>query len=139
MTTNNQKSYSILLIEDDLFVRDLYIRTLERANYHVITALDGEEGVQKSSSTTPDLILLDIMLPKINGIDVLKKIKSQDQTKTIPVFLLTNLGQEAIIKEAFNLGAAGFFLKARLLPQEVIGFIQKFLETGIVPEEAKQI
>ncbi len=139
MTLNNQKIYTILLVEDDLFVRDLYVRTLERANFHIVTAIDGEEGVQNAQTSNPDLILLDIMLPKINGIDVLRKIKSQDQTKNIPVFLLTNLGQEAIIKEAFNIGAAGFFLKARLLPQEVIGFIKKFLETGIVPEESKQI
>ena len=138
-SSTTQPTKTILLVEDDLFVRDLYVRTLEKSNYNVVTAVDGQEGIDKSKSAGPDLILLDIMLPKVNGIDVLRSIKAEKNTKSIPVFLLTNLGQEGIIREAFNIGASGYFLKARLLPQEVVDHVGKFFETGVVPEASKEI
>ncbi|MCA9391825.1 response regulator [candidate division WWE3 bacterium] len=136
---DTQGKKTLLVVEDDLFVRDLYVRTLERADFNVITAVDGQEGLTHAQEDHPDIILLDIMLPKINGIEVLKTLKAKDNTKNIPVFLLTNLGQEAIIKEAFSIGASGYFLKARLLPQEVAEHVKEFLSTGQVPEASKMV
>ena len=128
----------ILLVEDDLFIRDLYVRTLEQNGYIVEIAIDGEEGVNKALANTPDIMLLDIMMPEKNGIEVLKEIKGNDKTKGIPVFLLTNLGQEGIIKEAFNIGASGYLLKARMLPRDVAAHINSYFETGKVPSELMQ-
>ncbi|PIZ46983.1 response regulator [candidate division WWE3 bacterium CG_4_10_14_0_2_um_filter_41_14] len=137
MTNNTSKH--ILLIEDDLFIRELYERTLTQDGFTVSTGIDGEEGGAKAISEKPDLILLDIMMPKKNGIDVLKDLKASNTTKNIPVFLLTNLGQESIIKEAFSMGAAGYLLKARLLPRDVCAHIVAFFETGVVPTELTQL
>jgi CheY-like chemotaxis protein len=134
-----EKDQLILLVEDDLFVRDLYVRTLKRAGYKLEYAIDGEEGLQKTHELKPDLILLDIMLPKMNGIEMLRTVKTDDTVKDIPIFLLTNLGQDTIIREAFSIGASGYILKARLLPQEVIKIIDRFFETGIVPDDILRV
>ncbi len=137
--SSSPKTHTILLVEDDLFVRDLYVRTLKRAGYNVEAAIDGEEGFNKLHEIHPDLVLLDIMLPKMNGIELLKKAKQDDAVKDIPIFLLTNLGQDTIIQDAFHIGAAGYILKARLLPQEVISYVNEFFETGIVPSDIKRV
>lgn len=117
----------ILLVEDEFYIRDLYRMILEPAGFQVSLAADGEEGY-KLAQNLPDLILLDIMIPKLNGIMLLKKIKQDEKTKNIPVVLLTNLGQESIIKTAFAEGASGYFLKALLNPGEIVSQISRFLE-----------
>lgn len=117
----------ILLIEDEFSVRELYKNILETAGFNIILAMDGEEGYRQAQNI-PDLILLDIMIPKLNGLMLLKKLKSDKRIKDIPVVLLTNLGQESIIKTAFEKGASGYFLKARLDPGEIVNKIYYFLE-----------
>lgn len=117
----------ILLIEDEFYIRDLYRMILEKASFEVFLAQDGEEGY-KLAQNLPDLILLDIMLPKMNGIILLKKFKEEERTKNIPVVILTNLGQEEVIKAAFDSGASGYFLKARLNPDELVKKISIFIE-----------
>lgn len=117
----------ILLIEDDLFIRELYKQVLFETGYDILCAIDGEEGL-KFASSKPDLILLDIMLPKLNGIDVLKKLKANRETMEIPVVLLTNLAQESIIKEAFEIGASGYLMKMKIEPYEIQNYINKFLD-----------
>ena len=117
----------ILLIEDEFYISDLYKMMLESANFEVILGHDGEEGLELAQGL-PDLILLDIMLPKMNGIIVLKTLKSNPRTKNIPVVLLTNLGQESIIKAAFNLGACGCLLKVRLEPKDLSTKVMYFLD-----------
>lgn len=116
----------ILIVEDDLFIRELYERTLTQAGYAVVTAADGEEGL-KLAKDAPDLVLLDIMLPKVHGIDVLKKLKEDQTTKNLPIVMLTNLGQENIMNEAFKIGAAGYLVKMRFEPQEIVNYVQEFL------------
>lgn len=116
----------ILLIEDEYFILDLYKRILEDAGFEVMTAMDGEQGLEKAK-LNPDLILLDIMLPGLNGLQLLQKLKSENSMKNIPVVLITNLGQANIIKEAFNLGVQGYLLKVRLKPQDLIDQVNIFL------------
>ncbi|HLD11456.1 MAG TPA: response regulator [Patescibacteria group bacterium] len=116
----------LLLIEDEIFIRDLYQKELSRNGYAIVTADDGLEGVKKAVEETPDLILLDIMLPIKNGIEVLKELKKHPSTKHIPVLLLTNLGQESIIREAFSLGAEGFLLKSELVPKQILQELNDF-------------
>lgn len=118
----------IFLIEDELLVREMYERVLARAGYGVESAIDGQEALDKLAETSDyDLILLDIMLPKVSGLDVLKRIKSPESpTKSIPVYLLTNLGQDSVIKEAFSIGAEGYLIKSALLPKQVVQEVDNF-------------
>src|SRR5690606_35071538 len=125
MTDSSQ--IKILIVEDDLFIRELYERQLSLAGYDVASAADGPEGLTKINQKVPNLLLLDIMLPKMNGLDLLKAIKAQDQTKNVPVILLTNLGQDSVIKEGFNLGADGYLIKSAYTPDQIIEEIKKFL------------
>lgn len=127
------------MVEDDLFVRDLYSRKLKQIGYQVSMAVDGQEGLNLALTGDFDLILLDIMLPKMTGIDVLRRLKSEEKGKETPVFLLTNLGQEGIIREAFKIGATGYFLKTRMLPHNVAEHLQKFFTSGDVPAEMRTI
>lgn len=118
----------ILIIEDDVFVKDLYQKELEREGYGVITAEDGHEGLVKVIQEKPDLILLDIMLPKMSGLSLLKEVKKRDSVKHIPVILLTNLGQDSVIKESFTLGAEGYLIKASYTPMQIVEEVNKFFK-----------
>ncbi|MBU1110275.1 response regulator [Patescibacteria group bacterium] len=135
MPPNTPSKRTILLIEDDVFVKDLYERTLKRRGYRVIVAEDGEMGLEAAHARADEieLVLLDIMLPKVNGIEVLKKLVEDGLTKKFTVVLITNLGQESIIKEAFDIGARGYMLKARLLPREIVDKVDEFFQTGVFP------
>lgn len=122
-------SRKILLIEDEFFIRDLYERYLKKSGYEVISAVDGEDGLNKALAEQVDLILLDIMMPKMTGIEVLEKIKQEGSiAKNTPVYLLTNQVQESIIKEAFKLGAEGYLIKAQLLPKQIVEEIQNIFK-----------
>lgn len=121
------KSKKVLIIEDDFFIRDLYQHILEKPGFEVELAEDGEEGVEKAKNPGISLILLDIMLPKLNGIQVLKILKSDEITRLIPVVLLTNLGQDSIIKEAFNAGAQGYLLKLDTSPNDLVKHVSEYL------------
>lgn len=119
----------ILIVEDEKFIQDLYVLVFSKSEYDVSTASDGEEAVEKVKNNSYDIILLDIMLPKKNGIEVLKYIRSNDSpAKTIPVFLITNLGQENIIKEAFSIGADGYLLKSQVNPKDIVAAVTAYLE-----------
>ena len=117
----------LLVVEDDFFVRDLYTRELIRAGFEVVSAEDGAEGLLKVVEEKPDLVLLDIMLPKMSGLAVLKTLKEREETKNIPVVLLTNLGQDSVIREGFTLGAIGYLIKAAYTPTQIIEEVKKFL------------
>lgn len=117
----------ILLIEDDHFINQLYMRVLQQAGFKMTLAIDGIKGV-KLADKSFDLILLDIMLPRLDGINVLKKLKENPETKKIPVILLTNLGQESVVKSAFEIGAQGYLLKMSVTPYELVEKIKPFLQ-----------
>lgn len=116
----------ILLVEDEIYIQDLYKNILQAAGFEVITALDGVDALSKVLQQ-PKMILLDIMLPKLNGLQVLKQLKSQPSTKDIPIVLLTNLGQSEVIAQAFALGAQGYCLKVSLKPEQLIQCVETFL------------
>ncbi len=109
----------ILVVEDEAPIREMYELTLKGGGFEVETAPDGEAGL-KAASNHPDLIFLDIMLPKMNGIDILRNIKNNPETKDIPVIMLTNLGQDSIINEALNLGAREFLIKVQISPFDLV-------------------
>ena len=119
----------ILIIEDDFYIRELYRKTFERAGYAVEVAMDGEQGVAMLKNGKYAIALLDIMMPKLNGIDVLKAVRAEDfPSKNVPIFLITNLGQNNIIDEAFKIGADGYFLKSQITPNEIISEIGGYLK-----------
>ena len=119
----------IILIEDDVFIHALYTETLKSAVYNVVSALDGQAGLELiKKNTDAKLILLDIMLPKLNGIDVLREIKKDPTTKNMSVIILTNLSDDAIIKDALKLGANAYLVKVDYTPQQVIEMVNQYIE-----------
>ena len=129
-------SKKILLVEDDAFVRDLYNTVLTKAGYELEIANDGEEAVGMAGYKVYDLILLDIMLPKLTGMEVLKNLRSEgSRAKDTPIYLLTNLGEENIIQEAYKIGANGYLLKAKYLPKQLVDEVDKFFAKTAGPEE----
>lgn len=123
--TSNKK---ILLVEDEVFIRDIYERTLIKAGAKVCVASNGKEGVDQAKKELPDLILLDILMPSVNGLEALAKLKADPKTQNIPVVLLTNLGQSGTIKDAFKKGASGYLMKMKMTPYDMVDNIKKFLD-----------
>jgi DNA-binding response OmpR family regulator len=117
---NNNGHKKILIVEDDKFLRDLCLKKLEKNGFKVSTAFDGEEGLKKIKEEKPALILLDIVLPGLSGFEVLKQIKADPQTDSIPVIILSNLGQKEGIEKGTKLGAEDYIIKADNTPNEII-------------------
>ncbi len=126
MDTNSKK---VLLIEDEEALAQLYRTNLELAGYQVDEAHDGKVGLAYALHHNPDLILLDLMLPVMNGFDVLKILNDNGLTQKIPVLVITNLSQDEIT-EAKELGAAECIIKAEVTPEEVIEKVQEHLKKG---------
>ncbi len=118
----------ILLIEDDDFIRQLYADTLRAAGIDVYDFPDGKSGLSASKQQKFDLVLLDIMLPDINGLEILKEIKQDPGLKSIPVVLLTNLGQDTIIKEGFKLGADAYLIKLAYNLDQIVAEVKNILK-----------
>ncbi|MCL4387173.1 MAG: response regulator [Patescibacteria group bacterium] len=121
-------SQRILVVEDDQFLRELYEELLTDEGYEVEVAADGDEGLTKASTGGYQLVLLDIMLPKRDGLEILRQLKDNPpKEQNGPVVLLTNLGQDAIIKEGFDLGAVGYLIKSAMTPDQVLHEVGTFL------------
>lgn len=120
-------SKKILLVEDEDFIRELYLRQLTKAGFAVKTANDGQSGLEILKNETFDLLLLDIMLPGMNGLQLLREFKTQNPNSPMITILLTNLGQEAVIKEGFELGAQAYLIKASYTPDQVVNEVQNAL------------
>ena len=121
----------ILIVEDDQFLREFYQELLQEEGYTIDVAGDGEIALAKIKDGGCDLILLDIMLPKMDGINILKDLKTSPPKNTNgPIVCLTNLGQDRVIKECFDLGAAGYLIKSALNPDEVLAEVKTYLSKG---------
>src|SRR3989338_4243371 len=115
------KQKRILIIEDDVYLRDLYAEVLTEAGHSVETAVDGEEGLVKAKVGGYSLILLDVMMPKLDGLGVLQNLqKNPPQSPNGSVILLTNLAQNEVVQEALKTGAKDFVIKSDLNPQELL-------------------
>ena len=117
----------ILFIEDDVTLVKMYERKFTSDGYEVAIAYDGLEGLEKATKEKADLILLDIMLPKLDGLALFKKLRSQPGTFNTPVILLTNFGQEDAVFECFKLGAVDYLVKSDVTPQQVVKKVETFL------------
>lgn len=114
----------VLIVDDEDDVLKMYGEKLVAEGFEVVTADDGQDGLEKAQKEKPDVVLLDIIMPKFNGLDVLKILKSQEDTKSIPVYLLTNLPQEASGEKAKELGASGYLVKYGNEPATVAAFLK---------------
>lgn len=118
---------TILIVEDDKFLRDLLVHKLEEKNYQTEVAIDGQEGLKKIKQVKPDLVLLDLILPGVDGFGVLKQMRQDKRLDKIPVIILSNLGQQEEIERGLSLGAQDYLIKAHFTPQEVVARIKKIL------------
>ena len=115
----------ILLIEDEEMLANMYEVKFKNEGFELEKALDGAQGLEKAKSIKPDFILLDIIMPKMDGFSVLKALKDDASTKDIPVMLLTNLGQDEDVEKGNELGAVGYLVKANITPSEVVEEVKK--------------
>ncbi|MBL7142297.1 MAG: response regulator [Candidatus Pacebacteria bacterium] len=118
----------ILIIEDDKFLRDLISQKLLKEGFDIAQAVDGEDGIKKIKEENPDLILLDLILPGIDGFEVLTQMKADQNLASIPVIILSNLGQKEDIEKGLKLGANDFLIKAHFTPGEIIEKIKNVLK-----------
>lgn len=120
---------SILIIEDDQFLREFYQELLTQEGYVVDVAADGEIGLTKLQQGGFDLVLLDLMLPKKDGVTILRDLKFKSPQKSNgAIVVLTNLGQESLIKQCFDLGASGYLIKSALNPDQVLVEIKSYFK-----------
>ncbi|HQB85317.1 MAG: Phosphate regulon transcriptional regulatory protein PhoB [Parcubacteria group bacterium ADurb.Bin247] len=118
----------ILVVEDDKFLRELITQKLAREGYDVVSAVDGEDGVVKVKENKPDIVLLDLILPGIDGFEVLAKIKEDEELSNIPVIILSNLGQRDDVDRGIKLGATDFLIKAHFTPSEIVEKIEAVMK-----------
>ncbi len=118
----------ILIIEDDSYTRDIYEEILKDAQFEVVTAVDGQDGLIKAQAGGYNLILLDVMMPKMNGLELLEQLKQNPpKSSNGPIILLTNLGHEEIVKDALSKGAKSYLVKSDLDPSQLVAHVRKFL------------
>jgi two-component system, OmpR family, alkaline phosphatase synthesis response regulator PhoP len=122
------KNARVLLIEDDKLLRKACEVGLQKRGITIITAADGEEGIQQARAESPDLILLDMLMPKLSGMETLAILKKDEQTCEIPVVILSNSSIESTIQKALDLGAMGYLVKASLSLQQLGDRVLSYLE-----------
>ena len=118
----------VLLVEDEEFIRDLFKRQLDLSGFTTDAFANGQDGLAAIGKNAYDLVLLDIMLPDINGLQILQNIRSNPTTKGVAVVLLTNLGQDAVIKQGFELGADGYLVKAAYTPDQIVQEVKNIMQ-----------
>ncbi len=121
------KKTKVLIIEDEEMLVNMYISKFEKEGYEIEKALNGREGLEKVKSYNPEIILLDVIMPEMDGFMVLKQLKSEASTKNIPVIMLTNLGQEEDIEKGEKLGVKDYLVKANLTPSQVVDKVKEVL------------
>jgi len=128
MDNNDISKSKVLVVEDDPFLSNLLKLRLEKEQMEVISAKDGENALKKISETSPDLVLLDLILPKKSGFEVLQNISLDPSLKDKPVIIISNLGQTSDIEKAKELGAIEYFIKAKVSIDDLILKIKEFLK-----------
>ncbi len=120
----------IIIIEDDKFLSDIYKTKFESEGFKVTAVNDGEKGLKAIQTKKPDIVLLDVLLPKLDGFTILETLKKDKTTKDIPVVLLTSMGRKEDVIKGLEMGAADYLIKAHFKPTEVVDKVKKIL--GII-------
>ena len=118
----------ILIVDDNGQIRNMYSQVLSVRGYQVAVAGDGLEAVAKIGSEMPDLILLDVMMPKLSGMKVLEAVRANAKTKSIPVVMFTNLANEADAKRAKELGVSKYLIKSDVDPTQLVGLVDEMVK-----------
>lgn len=121
------KAFRVLLVEDDSFLRDLISQKLVKEGFQVTQGVDGEDGLTKATQEKPHIVLLDLILPGLDGFEVLKQIRSNSTIASVPVIILSNLGQKDDIEKGMRLGATDYLVKAHNTPGEIIDKVKAVL------------
>jgi CheY-like chemotaxis protein len=117
----------VLLVEDDRFLRKAAEAMLRKHGFQVTSAQDGEEGLRAARLSPPDIVLLDLIMPKMGGFQVLEALKADEQTRHLPVVIMSNLGQEADVQRAMDSGAIGYVVKANVALQDLVAKVERLL------------
>jgi len=125
---NDNSKINILIVEDDVFLANIYKTKFTMEGFNIIAADNGEQGLKEALKKKPQLILLDILLPKTDGFTVLNKLKAEATVKDIPVILLTNLGQKDDVEKGLEMGAVDYLIKAHFKPSEVVEKVREVLK-----------
>jgi len=119
---------TVLLVEDEPLLAKLLKQRLEKEGFKVLLARDGEEAITNLKTEKPNLILLDIILPKMSGFEIMERIKNDPALHKAPIIVISNLGQETDVSKGADLGAVGYFVKANLSIGELVGQVKKFFD-----------
>ena len=119
---------TILLVEDDPFLVEIYSAKFKEAGFNIDVAVDGEQCLKKIEENPPDLVLLDVVLPNVDGWEVLRKIGKSEGVKSLKVVVLSNLGQKEEVQKGLKLGAVKYLIKAHHTPSEVVAEVDKLLK-----------
>ncbi|OGD86174.1 hypothetical protein A2Z23_02270 [Candidatus Curtissbacteria bacterium RBG_16_39_7] len=126
-----EKKLRILMIEDDALLRSFYAEVLSKENFEIVQAQEGEEGLARILEGGFDLILLDVILPKKDGLQILRELKTQKpQQENGPIVIISNLGQEDVVKQCLRMGATGFLIKSMHSPKDILQEVKNFLDHG---------
>lgn len=119
----------ILIVEDDIFIRDIYKIRFEQEGFEVIAAENGLAGLEKmQQGANPEIILLDMIMPGMDGLEVLKKLKANDEWKNIPIIMLTNISEKEKVNETMELGVKDYLIKSHFTPSEVVQKVNVLLD-----------
>ncbi len=133
----DQIAKKIIIVEDEQYLRELYIQILKQEGYDVDSAEDGEQGFEKLSKNQYDLVLLDVILPKMDGLQILEKLSKISERKFANTVLLTNLGQDLVVAKALDYGVRGYMIKSDYTPEEMINEVKGYLDNGEVKSALK--
>ena len=125
---DKKEAIKVLLVEDDKLIADMYQTRLTEEGFSVTQTAIGSEGLQLAAKELPDIVLLDVILPEMDGFSILNALKKNQATRDIPVLLLTNLGQETDVAKGKGLGAQEYLVKANFTPTQIVSEIKKVLK-----------
>ena len=117
----------VLFVEDDPTVAQMYRLKLELDGYQVIMAKDGEEGLRLANEIEPDIVFLDIRLPKVDGFAVLEGLRSREETRNVPVVILSNYGEQELVERGLKLGALEYLIKSQTTPANLSRGVEGWL------------
>ncbi|USN53733.1 MAG: response regulator [Candidatus Nomurabacteria bacterium] len=123
-----EKKTKVLIVEDEKMLADMYGTKFSMEGYEVEKANDGAAGLEKAKTMQPDIILLDVIMPKMDGFTVLKALKEESRLKDTPVILLTNLGQDDDVKKGKELGANDYYVKSNHSPSEIVEKVKQVIQ-----------
>jgi DNA-binding response OmpR family regulator len=122
------KKIKVLVVEDEELLLDLYVTKLRQCGYDVVKAHNGRQGITLAANELPRLILMDILMPKVDGYEMLRNLKQSSKTKNIPVIIFSNLSQREEVEKGLQLGAKDFIIKTSLTPTELAIKVKEYLK-----------